>query len=130
MQAVIALASAAPVGSGEQVPSLPATLHEKQVSLQALVQQRPSAQNPDPHCASAVHVVPFGFRPLLQAPAPSQYSDAAQVESRPPAATFTQLPSLPATAHDWHVPVHPLLQHLPSTQKPEPQSVAALQFSP
>ena len=40
-----------------------------------------------------------------------------------PALEFTQVPSLPETAHDWHVPRQVLLQQTPSTQKPLPQSL-------
>ena len=40
-----------------------------------------------------------------------------------PALELTQVPSLPVTAHDWHVPRQVLLQQMPSTQKPLPQSL-------
>jgi hypothetical protein len=32
--------------------------------------------------------------------------------------TVVQVPTLPPTSHAWHCPVHPVLQHTPSTQTP------------
>jgi hypothetical protein len=42
-------AGGAPSGTGAQVPIRPGTLHARQVSRQALEQQTPSTQAPDPH---------------------------------------------------------------------------------
>ena len=39
-------------------------------------------------------------------------------------------PSLPAIAHDRHVPVHAVAQQTPVTQKPDAQSLAAAQAAP
>jgi hypothetical protein len=39
-------------------------------------------------------------------------------------------PSLPVTAHDWHVPAHAVAQQTPCSQCPEAQSAAAAQAAP
>jgi len=58
-----------PMGAGLQMPALPASLHETQVPVQAVVQQTPSVQNPLAHEAALVQAVPLA---ALQAPEPSQ----------------------------------------------------------
>jgi hypothetical protein len=40
------------------------------------------------------------------------------------------VPQVPALLHTWQIPLHALLQHRPSTQKPEVQSVATVQVWP
>jgi hypothetical protein len=47
-----------------------------------------------------------------------------------PAATFVQLPTVPVSAHDWHVPVHAALQQKPWAQNPDPHWVAVAQAAP
>ncbi len=42
-----------------QVPTKPVTLQDEQVPVHALLQQTPSAQKPEPHCASEVQPVPL-----------------------------------------------------------------------
>lgn len=102
--------------------------------MQAESQQTPSTHLADPQSLPVAHMAPFTFKPDWQVPFGSQYCVPPQagldVGSCAPAGRFTQLPRLPATAHDWQVPVQALLQHLPSTQKPDPQSVLALQVCP
>jgi hypothetical protein len=44
--------------------------------------------------------------------------------------TSEQVPSLPGSAHEEQDPSQAELQHTPSTQKPEAQSVASLQATP
>jgi hypothetical protein len=41
-----------------------------------------------------------------------------------------QLPALPVSAHERQVPVHAVWQHTPCSQRPEPQSAAAVQAVP
>lgn len=60
--------SAAPLGTGEQTPTLPGTLqllHSPPVapSAQALSQQVPSVQNPLAHSAALAHTAPIVFLP-------------------------------------------------------------------
>jgi hypothetical protein len=92
-------------------------MHDTQVPVHALSQHTPSAQKPEAHT-----LVPVQGWPLarLQDPVPSQARSAAQAPaSIVPGAADAQVPSLPATAHDWHTPVHaPTSQHTPSTQNP------------
>jgi hypothetical protein len=118
----------------EQVPARLGKLQDQQPSEQVASQHTPSTHLPDPHSAIDPHVAPFGFNPDWQVPAASQYCTPPHVVvamvSCDPAATFTQLPNLPATLQAWHVPRHVLLQQVPSTQKFEPHSVAAAQVPP
>jgi hypothetical protein len=118
--------SVLPVVTPEQVPTRPARLQAEQLPSQALSQQTPSTQLPDPHSVPAAQMTPFAFRPDWQVPLPSQYWVPVQVGdefgSWAPASTLTQLPSLPGTLQPWQVPTHVLLQQMPSTQNPEPQS--------
>jgi hypothetical protein len=44
--------------------------------------------------------------------------------------TAVQVPTSPPTSQASHWPLQALLQHTPSTQKPEPHSAALLQVSP
>jgi hypothetical protein len=57
----------------------------------------------DPRHAPAVH---DAYAPHVRAPCGA------------PDATFTQLPTEPATSHAWQLLVHEALQHTPSTQLP------------
>lgn len=43
------------------------------------------------------------------------------------AGTLVQVPTVPAALQAWQLPVHALLQHTPSTQLPDVQSVPAEQ---
>ena len=47
-----------------------------------------------------------------------------------PAGTLVQVPALPGTAHERHVPVHAVAQQTPCWQKPELQSSFAPQAAP
>jgi hypothetical protein len=59
--------SAPPSTTGEQVPTFPVTLQDRQVpplaSLQVVLQQTPSVQMPLTHSAVAAQVAPLGLRP-------------------------------------------------------------------
>jgi hypothetical protein len=61
------LRSVPPSATGEQVPTFPVTLQERQVppvaSLQVVLQQTPSVQLPLTHSPAAPQVAPLGFRP-------------------------------------------------------------------
>ena len=54
-----------PAGTALQVPSVPASAHERQVPAQAVAQQTPSSQKPELHSAAAAQVAPIGFLPQL-----------------------------------------------------------------
>ena len=99
--------------------------------MQVALQQTPSTHLFDPHSDAAVHTLPFGLRPVWHVPAASHYEvplhGVVAIVSCAPAGRLTQLPSEPATAHDWQVPVHVPLQQMPSTQLLLPQSVDAVQ---
>jgi hypothetical protein len=51
---------APPVGTGAQIPGDPCTLHDRQVPVQAVLQQTPSTQNPLWQSPSQPQVSPFG----------------------------------------------------------------------
>jgi hypothetical protein len=48
-------AQVAPTGNGEQVPTRPVSAQETHVPLHAVLQQTPSAQNPDAQSSFAPH---------------------------------------------------------------------------
>jgi hypothetical protein len=56
-----------PAGTGEQVPALPVTAHERQSPVQVLLQQTFCWQRPDVHSAAAAQAAPLGFLPQLPA---------------------------------------------------------------
>ena len=84
------------------------------------------------------HSVPAAYS--WQPPAPSQTPVVAQLAapwsrhwpagSRSPAATGTQLPALPMTAHDMQVPAQAVLQQAPCAQIPLAHSLPAPQTAP
>ena len=105
------------------------------------------AQAPAPlHEAAGVNAVPTQEAPLhgtfvdacwqlplaLQRPVLPQVPFGAQPArgAEVPAATFVQVPELPATLQDWQVPQLLLEQQTPSAQKPEPHSLVVVQAAP
>src|SRR4051794_33164384 len=87
--------------------------------------------------ACGAHVVPAAYCSHLPAPshAPSVSQLGAPLSAHwfsgsCPAGTGEHVPSLPGTAHDWHVPVHALPQQMPCSQNPDVQSVGAAQLPP
>lgn len=114
--------------TGEQVPTLPATLHAEQVPGHALSQQTPSTQKLLVHSSAAAHAAPLVFfatqTPVLQyavvlAHAVSAVHEVAQVpaavhwtkvphEGREPcgaaSTTAMQMPTRPVVSHAWHWP--------------------------
>lgn len=54
-------AGALPAAIGEQVPTVPVRLHERQVPEQPTLQQTPCSQWVDVHSAPAAQAAPFGF---------------------------------------------------------------------
>jgi hypothetical protein len=48
-------------GTGEQVPTLPGTLHDMQLPEQAPLQQKPSTQKPEMHSLARVHAPTLSF---------------------------------------------------------------------
>ncbi len=53
--------STEPAGSGAQVPSIPATPHERQAPQLAAAQQKPLAQKPLAHSPAPPHALPLGL---------------------------------------------------------------------
>jgi hypothetical protein len=105
-----------------QVPA--AFAHDLQAVVQASWQQVPSRQKPDRQSPSAAQPWPGTF---LHPPAPSQALPPLHVPgSATPLATRAHAP--PAQVR--HVSVHTALQHTPSTQWPDTQSVAPAQVCP
>jgi hypothetical protein len=81
-----------------QVPTLPETLHERQVPVQAVPQQTPCAQKPLLHSASPPQAPPIGFLPqlpLMQLLGAMQSASVMQI--------VRQRPSVPQTngVHAW-----------------------------
>jgi len=121
-----------------QVPSAPlpffAALHASQSPVQALSQQTESTQLPLAHSVPDTHAEPFGWRstqaPTLHHLAPHSASGSVSV------ATLAHVPLVPpvlAAEHAMQSAVHAVLQHTPSTQFFEVQSVpsaAGVQVAP
>jgi len=78
-----------PFGTFEQVPSAPATAQERQVPVQAPVQQIPCSQNPELHWAGAVQAALIGSRPQL---VPEQVFGEAQSAVVPQVVRHAPLP--------------------------------------
>jgi hypothetical protein len=47
-----------------------------------------------------------------------------------PAGTFVHVPTVPVSAHDWHVPAHAALQQKPCAQNPDVHWFPAVQAAP
>ena len=136
--------------AGTQVPGLPATLQASQGPVQETPQQTPSVQYPEAHSAARPQVSPAARAdtqvpalqnfPSLQSrstthgeaqpPRPLQVKAPHSLPGSVPAASAVQPPTSPGTLQALQVPSQALLQHTPSTQKPEAQSEAAAQASP
>ena len=109
-------ASCWPEGVLRHVPTLPATLHDWQTPLQAELQHTPSTQLPVAHWLPCVQATPLPERQLpapLHTPAPMQPGASGWPEG-----VLTQVPTLPATLHDWQTPLQAVPQQTPSTQLP------------
>jgi hypothetical protein len=63
----IALGSDTPDGTLVQVPTEPPTVQLRQLPVQALSQQTPSAQTVETHSAPELHALPLGFLPQMLA---------------------------------------------------------------
>jgi hypothetical protein len=77
-----------PLGAALQLPSLPARLQRSQLPLQAWLQQKPSAQNPEVHCALLPQAVPVARSgsqlPALQKRPVAHWRLVVQVDGHPP----------------------------------------------
>jgi hypothetical protein len=85
----VPVGSVPPPGTGEQVPAVAASAHERQVPVQAVRQQTPCAQNPVVHSCPSAQVAPGGLRP--QEP-PVHTAGAAQSASAVQVALHTEAP--------------------------------------
>ena len=91
----------------------------------------------EPVQLAAAHCVPAAYR--RHAPAPLQKPSLPQVAMPPsvhwprgsmPFGTFEHVPSVPATAHERHVPVQVVRQQTPCSQRPELHWAGAVQVAP
>jgi hypothetical protein len=107
------------------VAQAPAPLHEA-AGVNALPTQEAPAHKT---FVAACWQVPLALqRPVLPQVLPFGAQPARGAEV--PAATFVQVPALPATLQDWQVPQALLAQQTPSAQKPEPHSLVVVQVAP
>lgn len=100
------------------VPMKPMTLQAMHTSVHAVSQQTPSVQLLWRQSVPMAQVWPSSN---LQLPAPSHDCVFPEHAIMPLVSswftgTFEHVPTLPATLHAWHVPVHAVLQQTPSTQ--------------
>jgi hypothetical protein len=144
-------AGSVPLAAALHVPSAPATLHASHVPLHALLQQYPSAQLPERHCAPEVQALPVANSPShepalqllpglqssaaftqgeMQAPAPSHQALPQSPERSSPRGTGEQVPTRPVTLQALQAPPHALSQHTPSTHWPEAHSFPAAHAVP
>jgi hypothetical protein len=102
-----------PEGTGVHVPLWPVSVQASHAPVQALSQQTPSAQWPEPHSPSVEHVVASGFE---QVPRPSalQASPAAQLELTQQTPS-TQLPLEHCVPTEQAVPFAPLVTQVELT---------------
>lgn len=111
-----------------QVPALPVSEHEEQVSVHAEPQQIPSGQKPDAHADGEEQAWAFFS---LHAPAALHVLLAAgQVSGSSAALTELQIPLLADCVHEKHAPVQDVSQQRPSTQRPEAHAVPEEQVVP
>jgi hypothetical protein len=90
--------------------------------LHATGQHFPSAQKPEAHWLARVHACP-GFS--LHAPLASQVLVPVQESASSALLTAAHAPCWPLRLQAWHAPHDAALQHTPSTQFPDAQSVPA-----
>src|SRR5688572_28479202 len=117
--------SSSPDGTNEHVPRFAARLHCLHLSLHPVSQQTPSTQLPVAHSLNRLHACPSRF---LHCCAASHAWSEGQVSSGSPAGTLAQVPALPVTLHDRHMPAHwaaGCAQQTPSTQLPDMHALAA-----
>ena len=135
------------------VQAMPVMLQALQVPVQVLLQQTPSTQFWLLQSLLVAHFVPLASEPehtlvvrpvqlkpnlqkvlsthvVQQAPAPLQVEVPHSVSGSVLLAYGEQVPTLPGSAQDWHVPLHAALQHTPSTHWPDAHSAPAAQDSP
>jgi hypothetical protein len=119
-----------------QMPSAPEPFFADEQAvhtpLQALLQHTPSTQKP---LAQSAAFVPQAWPTSARhEPAPLQALGAMHgvvaLVSCWPAGALEQVPMLPVTLQAWQVPVHALLQHTPSAQKPLAHWVLAVHVVP
>jgi hypothetical protein len=114
-------------------------LHERSIPAAQVPEasQRPARCSAPALHESAPHTVFAAY--LRQAPMPLHCPSSPQVlapssahwpSGSIPSGTFLHVPSLPETAHDLHVPVHVVMQHLPCAQNVELHSASAPQLAP
>jgi hypothetical protein len=112
-----------PHGSGVAAPQVPAPSHARADSAVVVLMH-----------AGPAHCVPLAY--LWHAPAPSHMPSLPQVDAAAighwdatsggdPAGIGEQVPTLPVSEHDVHVPVHALLQQTLLTQWPDAQSASS-----
>jgi hypothetical protein len=91
----------------------------------------------EPVQVAAAHCVPEAY--TRQPPAPLHEPSVPQVDApwsvhwfsgSVPVGTLVHVPSVPASAHDWHVPAQAVPQQIPCVQNPVRHSVPEAQAMP
>ena len=59
------LKGSVPAATDAQVPTVPASAHDRQIPTHAVAQQTPCSQKLELHSAAAAQVAPIGFLPQL-----------------------------------------------------------------
>lgn len=131
------LSGSVPAAMLPHVPFAPdpffAVVHAWQTALHALLQHTPSTHWLLAHSPFSAHGVPFGYSAHEVAPL-HVVAPAHSLSGSSPAMIVPHTPSMPAfffaAEHAWHVDVHVVLQHTPSTQCPLAHSLFAAQNTP
>jgi hypothetical protein len=98
---------AVPEGTGVQVPALPASAHDMQVPVQALVQQTPCWQRPEAHSEALEHGLPgvlSAQAPELQTLGETQSASAEHEALQVVAVLQVRLPGQAAAVTGLQVP--------------------------
>jgi hypothetical protein len=123
------LSGSCPAGTLVQAPWLPVNPQDWQVPVQAELQQKPCAQNPELQLAAAVHAAPIGSLPQLEA-----VQTLGDTQSVLPPQVMRQAPLAPQlNGEQLEVPPGaqvPLPSQRPDCVSVEPLQVCAVQTVP
>lgn len=118
LRAQIPRGSAAPSVVGPQVPSRPACAQLTQGPVQAMLQQTPSAQNPEAHCAPVLQTAPVDLGPQLP------FTHFEPTQSLSEAQVATQVPVFASQLNGAQMTVGPAVQ-VPRPSQTRPPLTAA-----
>ena len=102
-----------------QVPTEPCSAHARQVSVQAVLQQTPSAQNPLSHSVARRQDVPSGW-PCM--PPPSLPGESRPASPAPPSVGLSFAPSLVGVSFDASLLLFPAAPVHDTTSSPSAQT--------